>query len=144
MSAHLTTMRRQDRQQDETTEELTEQFPKTHHPVTCQYVTKTDSSAVINQPERMLAFTRLDNTRSIPSPSVVTKRESTRYHDASSNVFHRPDTHMIVVCAVHTRPSTDSRALLTNEIRTCFESLSQGCSNVVLPFLNTVRMFPSN
>ena len=30
--------------------ELTENT-KSRHPVTCQYVTKTDSSAVINQPE---------------------------------------------------------------------------------------------
>ena len=32
--------------------------------------------------------------RSIRSPSIVTKRESTRYHEASSIVFHS-------VCAVH-------------------------------------------
>ena len=50
----------------------------------------------------------------------------------------------IVVCAVQTRPSTESRALLTNRIRTWFISLSQGCSNVVLPFLHTVRTFPSS
>ena len=30
--------------------------------------------------------------RSIPSPSIVTKRESTRYHEASGNVYHRPVT----------------------------------------------------
>ena len=50
MSAHVTTMRREDRQ-DDTTEELPEKFSKTHHPVTCPYVTKTDSNAVTNQPE---------------------------------------------------------------------------------------------
>ena len=51
MSAHVTTMRRQDRHQDEQQKELPEKFPKTQHPVTCPHVTKTDSSAVINQPE---------------------------------------------------------------------------------------------
>ena len=50
MSAHVTTMRRQDRNQDEQ-KELPDKFAKTHHPVTCPNVTKTDSSAVINQPE---------------------------------------------------------------------------------------------
>ena len=45
--------------------------------------------------------------------------------------------------AVHTRPSTDSRALLTNQIRTWIRSLSQGCSNVVLPVLHTVRTCPA-
>ena len=53
----------------------------------------------------MLAFTRLDNTReAFPSPSIVTKRESTRYHEATNNVFHRPVTHVSVFCADHTRP----------------------------------------
>ena len=47
----------------------------------------------------------------------------------------------MVVCAVHARPSTDSRALLTNHIRTCIKSLSQRCNNVVLPFFHTVRTF---
>ena len=100
MNAHVPTMRRQGRQQDD-------------HPVTCQYVTKTDSSAVINQPEseskgKMLAFTSLDNRREAflvhkLSPNV----NPLDTHEASSNVFHRPVTHVIVVCAVHTRPSTD-------------------------------------
>ena len=58
-------------------------------------------------------------------------------------MFHRPNTHVIVACAVHARPSTDSRALLTNQIRTCIKSLSPRCSNVVLSFLHTVRTFPS-
>ena len=49
----------------------------------------------------MLAFTRLDKTReAFPSPSIVTKRESTRYHEATNNVFHRPVTHVIVICAI--------------------------------------------
>ena len=38
---------------------------------------------------------------------------------------------VIAVFAVQIRPSTESRALLTNQIRTWFISLSQGCSNVV-------------
>ena len=59
-------------------------------------------------------------------------------------MFHRPDTHVIVVCPVHTRPSTESRALLTNQIRTCIKSLSQRCSNVVLPFLHTVHLISSS
>ena len=51
MSARVTTMRRQDRHQDEPTEELFEKNTKTHHQVMCPFVTKIDSSAVINQPE---------------------------------------------------------------------------------------------
>ena len=37
------------------------------------------------------------------------------------------------------RLSTDSRALLTNQVRTCFKLLSRECSNVVRLFLHTVR-----
>ena len=50
MSAHVTIMRRQDRQ-DDTTEELPENFSKTDHMVTGPYATKTDIDAVTNQPE---------------------------------------------------------------------------------------------
>ena len=80
--------------------------------------------------------------RSIPSPSIVTKRESTRYHEASRTVFHRPVT--CLLSAQFIRLSTDSRALFTNQVRTCIKLLSRGCSNVVLPFLHTVRTCPSH
>ena len=50
MSARVTTMGRQDGQ-DDTTEEPPENFSKTDHPVRCPHATKTDSIAVINQPE---------------------------------------------------------------------------------------------
>ena len=62
---------------------------RSRYPVTCQHVTKTDSSTVINQPESWKAAT-WKNMRSIPSPSIVTKHESTRYQEASSTVFHKP------------------------------------------------------
>ena len=51
--------------------------------------------------------------------------------ESNGNRWHPRD--LIAVCAVQTRPSTEYRALLTNQIRTWFRSLSQGCSNVVLP-----------
>ena len=51
MSAHETTMRRQDKQ-DDATKELPKHISKTHHPVTCLFATKTDRNAVTNQPER--------------------------------------------------------------------------------------------
>ena len=50
MGGHVSTMRCQGRQQEEQQKELTENS-KSRHPVTCQHVTKTDNSAVINQPE---------------------------------------------------------------------------------------------
>ena len=61
---------------------------------------------------------------------------------AESKANRRHPRDVIVACAVNTRPSTESRALLTNPICTWFMSLSPGCSNVVLPFLHTVRTFP--
>ena len=51
MSARVTTMSRQDKEEDDTTEELPEKLSKTHHPVTCPHATKTDSNAVTNLPE---------------------------------------------------------------------------------------------
>ena len=51
MSAHVTTMRRQERHQDEQQKNYRKNPKKTQQPVTCPYVTKTDSNAVINQPE---------------------------------------------------------------------------------------------
>ena len=71
--------------------------------------------------------------RSIPSPSIVTNRESTRYHEASSNAGQLRD------CCL--RSSYDfpqiSRALFTNQVRTCIGLLSRGCSDVVLLFLHS-------
>ena len=51
--------------------------------------------------------------------------------NAKGKRWHPRD--VIVVCAVQARLSTESRAPHTNQIRTWFMSLSQGCSNVVLP-----------
>ena len=118
-----------------TTEELTEKHKKIRHPVMCQYVTKT------TQPESWKQRL-VKNMRSIPSPSIVTKRESTRYREASSKEFHKPIAWLLSVQFI--RLSTDSRALFTNQIRKGIEMLSRECSNVVMPFLHTLRTFPSN
>ena len=101
MSAHVT-MRRQCRQ-DETTEELPENFSK----------------VIIRS--RVHARRRLTATLSPTNQKAESK----------GNRWHPRD--LIAVCAVQTRPSTESGTLHTNQIRTCFISLSQGCSNVVCP-----------
>ena len=149
MSAHVSTMRRQGRQQDEQQKNSLKKSPKLI--IRSRVNTERRLTAALSSTNqraeskgKMLAFTRLiDRREAFPvhqlSPNVNPLNTAKR----QVNVYHRPDTHVIVVCAVHTRPSTDSRALLTNQVRTCIMSLSQGCSNVVLPFLHTVRTFPS-
>ena len=56
--------------------------------------------------------------------------QPTRGLKARENRWHPRD--LIAVCAVQTRPSTESMALLTSQIRTWLMSLSQGCSNSFL------------
>ena len=70
--------------------------------------------------------------RSIPSPSIVTKRESTRY-EASNSI----STGQLRDCCLRNSydvPLTPEQ-LFTNQVRTCIEMLSRKCSNVVLSFL---------
>ena len=148
MSAHVTIMRRHERHKDEQHKNYLKNSSSSRHVST----RAGDRQHRCHRPTRELKTVgKCWHSRDViagekhshPSSSIVTKRESTRHHEASSNVFHRPDTHVIDVCAVHTRPSTDSRAQLTNQIRTCIKSLSPRFSNVVLPCLHTVRTFPS-
>ena len=107
MSAHATTMRRQDRQQDEQKKNYLKNYQK------------------------LLIRSRVHTQRRLTASLSPTNQRA----ESKGKCWHPRD--LIVVCAVHARPSTDSRALLTNQIRTWIMSLSQGCRNVVLSFLHT-------
>ena len=129
------------RQQEEQQKELTNKHKKSRHPVTCQYVAKTVSSAVIDQLESWKQ--RLDETR-----------QAFQVHQLSPNVNPLNTTKRQVLystgqwrdCCLRSSYDfpTDSRALFTNQVRTCIKLRSRGCSNIVLPFLHTFRTFPSN
>ena len=62
---------------------------------------------------------------------INTKREP---HEVTSNLIRRPNTHVIVVCAGLTRPSTDSRA------STSYQPNTHGCQ-VALSHQEVVELF---
>ena len=132
MSAHVTTMRRQDRNQDEQ-RELPDKFAKNS---SSGHVSKRDeglTAALSSTNQRaeskgkILTFTKLDNRReAFPVHQLSSNVNPLDTTEASTYVFHRPGIHVIETkCA---RVSSRSH---------------QDGSNVVLPILNTVRTFPS-
>ena len=78
--------------------------------------------------QKLIIWSRVHTQRRLTASLSPTNQRA----ESKGKCWHPRD--VIVVCAVHTRPSTESRALLTNQIRMWIMSLSQRCNNVVLPF----------
>ena len=116
------------------------------HEWTCDQVkTQNEQDETTKQLPQKIAKYSFTQSRVNTQPQLRATLSPTRERKAAILHWHPRD--LIAACAAHTRPSTESRALLTNQTCTWYvlfcPSFTQRCSNVVLPFLHTVRTFPS-
>ena len=86
-----------------------------------------------------IAQNSITQSRVNTQPRLTATLSPTRELQAKITHWHPRD--LIAVCAVETRPSTESRALLTNQIHKWYMLFSQRCGNVVLPSFTRSERF---